>query len=323
MIEVRSKFTQEFRSLAYVIKHSRSFLLFAHSNPDPDTVGSVITWHEYLTNCGKKVDISCFDAFPATLEPLFSYDFLHPDQIDVSQYDVIIACDSVERGYHKIHGLFHEKQVTVLLDHHPNLSITGDITIIDSDLSSTCELMYLYFAGQNIEITPQLSTSLLLGILSDTGNLQHPNTTPQVLEIVSLLLKNGASQRKILNVLSNNNSLSTLYIWGRALERARFNQRNGAVVTAITEDDLVECKASPEKISQIATMLTAVPNAKYSLVLSQKSKDVVRGSLRALKYANIDVSRIANQFGGGGHKLASGFEIKGRLTQASDGWVVV
>ncbi|EKE18711.1 MAG: hypothetical protein ACD_9C00256G0001, partial [uncultured bacterium] len=162
-----------------------------------------------------------------------------------------------------------------------------------------------------------------IGILSDTGNFQHANTSSRVMEISSDLMKKGASVSKIIEATFANKKLSTLKLWGRAFEKAKINPLNGLITTVLTEADIEECNASTEDIGQVASILNTVPGTKFSLVLSQRDKGIIKGSLRSEEYKGVDVSQIAHQFGGGGHKLASGFEVKGKIIETESGWEIV
>src|SRR3989344_456618 len=259
-------FDSEFHTLEYIILKSKRVLLFAHSRPDPDTVGANLALTEYVKNCGKHVDIACFDAFPDTLKSLREEIFFHPDQLDLGSYDAVIACDSVDRGFDKIVEALAPEQVVVLIDHHPNINITGDVMMIDADL-----------------------------------------------------VRKGAPLAKITKVIFTNKNIAALKLWGRAFEKAHFNQKNGMLVTAITKKDVEECRASVEDIYQVTSILSAVPDAKFALVLSERAGNIVRASLRSMEQHGVDVSAIAEQFGGGGHKLASGFEIHGKLVETQNG----
>lgn len=316
-------FDSEFHTLQYIILKSNRVLLFAHSRPDPDTVGANLALAEYIRSCGKYVDIACFDAFPDTLKAIGEEVFLHPDQINITSYDAVIACDSVDRGFHKIIDTLPASQVVVLIDHHPDISITGDVVIIDTEYSSSSELIYLFLASVHAKITKSIATLLLMGILFDTGGFQHSNVSPQVMHIASDLMKKGAPLGKITQTIFTKNSIGALKLWGRAFEKARFHTKNGMLVTAITEKDITDCHATAEDIYQVASILSTVPDAKFALVLSQQGGDVVRASLRSMKQHGIDVSAIAHRFGGGGHKLASGFEVKGKLVETEAGFVVL
>ena len=316
-------FDTEFNTLSYIIKNSKKILLFAHSNPDGDTAGSVLALKEYLSSLEKTVDIACLDPIPSFLEVLTEYKFEFPENLALESYDAVIGCDSVERGFQSALPMLSENAVTIIIDHHPDINITADVVIIDSKSSSVCEILYEYFISQNITVSKNIATYLMVGIMSDTGNFQHSNTTSRVMEISSDLLKKGASVSKIVKATFANKKLSTLKLWGRAFEKAKINPTNGLITTVLTQSDIETCNATTEDIGQVASILNTVPGTKFSLVLSEREGGVIKGSLRSEEYKGINVSEIAHLFGGGGHKLASGFEIKGKIIETDNGWEIV
>ena len=316
-------FAQEFHTLNFAIRESDRILLFAHSHPDGDTVGSVLALREYVLSIGKEVDIACYDQFPDYLKNVASIEFLSPDNLDIRKYNLVIAADSVERGFQKIKDQFQENQVLALIDHHPDITIKGDINIIDASYSSVCEIIYNFFENSKIKITRQMATVLLLGILSDTGMFQHSNTTPRVMSIASALMKAGAPMAKIVQTSFANKNISTLKLWGKAFEKAKINPENGMIASVLTRADLEECSASTDDIARVSEILNTVPGTKFALILSERGDGIIKGSLRSEDYKGVDVSAIAASFGGGGHRLASGFEIKGTIQETEDGWEIV
>lgn len=317
------RFATEFRNLKYIVGSAKSVLLVAHSRPDADTVGANVALKEYLLGLGKTVDIVCYNPFPDYLANLFVHEFQAPDQVDWSAYDAVIAADSVDRGFDRMAGNLTEQHMVVLLDHHPDIETTGDVVIIDAMYSSTCELLFDYFEYANVTITLRMATALLTGILGDTGNFQHSCTTPRVMEIASILMRKGAPLSKIVDSVFTNKKISTLKLWGRAFVKAKVNQKNGMIASALTQADIAECGASTDDVNQVATILNTVPGTKFSLVFFQQDDKTVKGSLRSEEGKGVDVSAIAHQFGGGGHRLASGFEMLGKIVETETGWVVV
>lgn len=317
-----TSFKQEFHSLHFVLQNAKKVLLFAHTRPDADSVGATVALEQYLKNIAKSVDIACFDPFPEILHPILSGVFSHPDQLDLRQYDVIVAADSVDRGFDQIRNTLSEKQLIILIDHHPNIELSGDIVIIDSRLSSTCEILALFFESINFQVNKTIATALLAGIFFDTAGFHNRCTSPQVMEITSRLIKHGASLEKISRTIYTKSNLPALKLQGRAIEKARYYEENGSLVTAITQKDLALCGAKPEDVYWATSTLSTVPDIRFSLVLSERENGIVRGSLRTAEGQTIDVSAIAKQFGGGGHKLASGFEVKGRILETLNGWEV-
>ena len=318
-------YQREFRSLSAVFRNSRRVLLFAHRRPDPDTIGSTVALKRYLQDSGKIVDIACFDPFPAYAKTLFQERFLHPTKIDFSLYDVFVGCDSVERGFHEVQDRIHpEKQVVVILDHHHDVRLSGDIVINDDDhFSSTAEILYTFFRFEGVRISHRLATPLLFGIAGDTGNFQHRCTSSQTLQAVSELLKAGAPLKEITKVVASNKNVALLHLWGKALEKARFHAQTGMIYAALSEEDLKEYRdiLSSEDIKKVSSFLATVPYARFSLFAFQEDPETIRCSLRSEK-EGIDVSHIAQSFGGGGHALAAGFIVKGRIVPTPEGWTV-
>lgn len=317
------KFKKEFNTLNYIVKKSNRILLFAHSRPDSDTIGANLAFYYYLREIGKDVVVACFDEMPEYLKIFAHYELKKPNEIDLQSFDSIIAMDSVERGFEKIRDKFVDKQVVVLIDHHPDVKDGGDLNILDAGYSSVSEIIFDFFEFHEFKISSQIATLLLMGILGDTGNLQHSNTTPKVMHTVAKLLNRGASVAKISKMIFSNNRFSTLKLWGRALEKAKINPENKMISTVITKKDLEECQASYDDTAEIASILNTVPETNFSLVLSERDGGIIKGSLRSEKYKGMDVSEVAHQFGGGGHKLASGFEIKGKIVEDREGWRIV
>lgn len=317
-------FKKEFKTLAYVFERSERILLFAHNRPDPDTVGANMALYFYLTEgLGKKVDVACWNEYPEMLEDLILGQFIHPDSLDTSIYDVVVASDSVDRGFHLIRERFHEDQVVALLDHHPDIELHGDVVLIDAEYSSTCEIVYLFFQDQNIVLTPKIATALLTGILFDTGGFQHASVSPQIMAIASELMKAGAPLGKISKTLFTQKNLPAMRLWGRAFDKVKYVAKEQMLVTAITQSDIRDCEAKADDIYELASILCTVPNIRYAMVLSEREPGLIRANLRAMKNSGFDVSNLAHQFGGGGHTLASGFELPGMLVETSDSYAIM
>lgn len=318
------KFAKEFNRIKKELEGAKKILLVAHVRPDDDSVGSVFVLKEYLiNNLGKKAVAACSDSLPEHLKDIFvGENFAGPEKLKVSDYDLLIGCDAVERGFEEIVTGKGKNQTIILLDHHPHLEmrkIKPDIVISDENYSAVCEILYDFFDFHRIEISKKMATYLLTGILGDTGIFQHANTTPRVMEITADLMRRGAPLAKTIQSSFKSKRLETLKLWGRALERAEMNEKTGVIMSYITKGDLDELGATSEDISNVAEILNTVSEAKFSLVLTEREDNKIKGSLRSEWYKNVDVSEIARKLRGGGHRLASGFEIVGKLVKDGEG----
>lgn len=172
------------------------------------------------------------------------------------------------------------------------------------------------------EITKEIATSLLAGIFYDTGGFKHENTTAEALEASAELLKKGARIDKIALHLFGKKSPNAIKAWARALDNARFDPDKKMVFSVITEEDLKDINVNEDDLFEgFVEMLNTMPQSKFALFLRQEG-DMVKGSLRSESHKKVDVSKIARSFGGGGHKLASGFGIKGKLVKKGDEWEI-
>jgi phosphoesterase RecJ-like protein len=251
--------------------------------------------------------------------------FLDPKKINTDEYDLLVGCDAVERSFEKIVARKNANQKIIIFDHHPTLDfkiIRPDIVVKDEKYSSVCEIIYEFFDFHRIDITKKMASYLLAGILYDTGAFQHANTSARVMEIAAALMRRGAPMNKIIQATFKDKKLETLKLWGRAMERAEINEKTGAIMSFITKDDMEELGMEEDSVGRIAELLNTVSGTKFSLVLIEKEKNKVKGSLRSEWYKNVDVSEIARTLRGGGHKLASGFEIVGKIEKGEDGIIV-
>lgn len=316
-------FIREFSHVDRVLRQARNVLIVPHTRPDPDAAASAVSLKLFIEeNYALETTFACFSPYPQFLtNTLGSHTFHIPDapNFDLLKYDVAIGCDSIERGFNHILPRLSEDCITISFDHHLNISVETDVRIIDSSYASTTELLYAFFLSTHGTITPDISTALLTGVIGDTGIFQHACTSPDVLSVSSELVRRGASISKIVNTSFAHKKIETLNLWGRALERARFNKSTGLVTTVLTTEDIGSSGPSSEEIKEVATILASVPQVKAAILLTQISRNVLKASLRSHKDSGINVAEIAQSFGGGGHRLSAAFELPGTLTTSSNG----
>jgi phosphoesterase RecJ-like protein len=320
------KLSKNFNQLEKNLKKGSLFLLVIHPKPDADALGSAFAFKNYLeNNLGKTAEIYSVDTPGEAFKELFPVKQVS-QRYDLKKYDTIVFLDRGDIYYklkfdQKIVELTEKPQI-INIDHHPDTNIPEALNVRDSKSPATCEIIYRYFDYVRYNLTPQDAQNLLNGIFSDTGGFRHNNTTPQSLEITGNLMRKGASTTKISKKLYFNKSLQTLKLWSIALERAKLEPKSGMIISFITKKDLEKCGATSADISGISEVLNTIAESKFSLVLAEPEKNKIKASLRSDEHKGVDVSKIARKFKGGGHKLASGFELKGSLKQRGDSWVI-
>lgn len=297
------------------IAKAQKIVLLAHRKPDGDTLGATLALHFGLRAMGKETTLACWDT------PADVYHFL-PDierfvtDFSPSLFDLGIVSDAGASYMTKFHERYPDL-FTVLpfinIDHHPSNDNYGAVNIVHPTAASTTMITFAFLKYCGMPVTRQMATALLTGLYTDTGSLRHSNTTPEVYRTAAALLKLGGNLPLIINTIFKTKPLGTLRLWGRVLSNIRTNE-DGVTLSVATNQDIKDCDSDEEALSGVIDYLNAVPDAKFSVLLSEDSMGHVKGSFRTMR-DDVDLSAIAGVFGGGGHKKAAGFTIPGRLAQ--------
>lgn len=318
------------QTLERLIRQSKRILLTMTTGPDGDSIGSLLAMRYLVNHYGKESFLYSPDPIP----PMFDYlgkqgTIMRELEGSVHDYDLIIIFDT---GDMKRTPLIDEiikrnpaKTVVMNIDHHPTtIEYNGkravDHSHVDISASSTTQIMHRLLDHLHVPLDRHVATSLLTGILTDTGHFSNLGTTQEAMEIAASLLAKGADHRTITEATMRNKSIGTLQLWGRALSRLTINHKTGVVSTVITLADIKECDVDDEATTGIANFLNSLSEGKIALVLQEEPDGMVKGSLRTT--SDINVANIAKKFGGGGHAKAAGFKVKGKLVKSSKGWKV-
>jgi phosphoesterase RecJ-like protein len=215
-------------------------------------------------------------------------------------------------GLHETHPeIFNKNFPLINIDHHYLTNENyGTVNLVE-DLPSSCSLLLKLFQALNWKINKNISTCLMLGIYTDTGSLQHSNMDSQTFKDVAFLLRNKANLESIKKNVFRTKSFSQLKLWGRVLSRVSTNSEKVSS-SYVNLRDFNNTHTSINDLTGIVDYLNSIPNSKYSILLTEQESGKVKGSMRTLD-DNIDLTKIAGLMGGGGHKKASGFSIKGKL----------
>ncbi len=236
---------------------------------------------------------------------------------DGSKYDLILVIDTADltllgSTYTEHTELF--SNVPILnVDHHISNSAFGQTHLIDPTSASATEVLYHWFMATpqwKDKVTADIATLLLTGLITDTRSFQNPNTTPRSLEVAANLLDMGARQQEIIQHVYKTKPLSTLKIWGRALNRIQVDPEARIVWSTVSRDDFAEMAATSKETQGILDeLITTVPDADVHALFTEVEDGGFKASLRSS--AAIDVNVMAGRlFGGGGHARASGFKVK-------------
>ncbi|MBT3864968.1 bifunctional oligoribonuclease/PAP phosphatase NrnA [Candidatus Peregrinibacteria bacterium] len=311
--------------------------IISHRSPDGDAVGSNLALRYALEAQGKHVVSACVDPVPGNSIWLAEAKTFVQD-FDVDDFDVIV---SVDCGAKKLVS-FHEKKPELFegppvekdgawvpgppakpfinIDHHESNKGYGTINLVDPQAAATAFIIFFFIRYAGWEITKNTATALMHGLYFDTGSFMHSNTNEYVLKVASELMAKGADFKRTAKELFHTTPLNKMRLWGRILERTYVNE-DGVTVSAVNKHDYEVTDSVSGDTGGIIDFLNSVPGSKYTILLSEDERGMVKGSLRTQR-DDVNLSDIAGEFGGGGHPKASGFGMPGRL-EPQISWKVV
>lgn len=307
------------------IKSSDNILLATHDAPDGDALSSVCALIEILETLKKKHTAYCYDA------PPYQFDFLpHIEKIisdkkkfNFSDFDLIIALDCGGINRTKLAAEINSRnknQIVIDIDHHPRMEAYADFELRDPLAAATAEVLYCFIKANNIKVTKNIANCLLTGILTDTGNFLYPSTSQKTVEIASEMLARGARLPQIMENTWRNKSLMSMKIWGTAMSRLKINPEYNFAHTVLTLEDVKD--ATEEEIEGLSGFISNLHDVKGILLLREQPDGMLKGSLRTSRN-DVNLNKMAALLGGGGHRRASGFKVKGRLKETKDGWMII
>ncbi|MEQ1849417.1 MAG: DHH family phosphoesterase [Candidatus Peribacteraceae bacterium] len=244
-------------------------------------------------------------------------DHVHFHESHGTAYDLIVVVDSAELS---LLGSFYTENIDLFqsvpvlnVDHHVSNTHFGQLQLIDPTAASATELLFAWFQMHpkwRICITPDIATLLLTGLITDTRSFQNPNTTPKSLEVAAQLLDLGARQQEIIQHVYKTKPLSTLKIWGRALNHIQVDSETRIVWSAVSREDLLEMGATSKETHGILDeLISTVPDADVHVLFTELEDSGMKASMRSSPAIDVNVA-AGRLFGGGGHARAAGFKVK-------------
>ena len=304
-----------FSKIADFISSNNKFILTAHETPDGDAIGSECALYAALKQLGKEVIILNADGmakkynfmdFDRAVQELNSPDML-PQNI---QDWVLIILDTND-----IHNIGQVAELVLpyvkeyfIIDHHENGIdiLTGNL--VESDASSTCEILFDLFMEMCIKLTLPISLAIYTGIVYDTGSFIYPKTTAKTFFIAQKLVESGVSPNDVYAKIYESNSISSLMLQSKVMSTLELFFDNHVSVLTMCKEMIIECGAIYEESDTIINIPLKSEDIKVSVFFKENEEGILRCSMRSK--GNINVSEIAQLYGGGGHKTAAGFKSK-------------
>ncbi len=292
------------------LKDAKTIGIVGHVRPDGDCIGSCMALSLYLKN-----NLSKDRTIDVYLEPIPSKFWLWEEAKLVKQtndnnikYDCFIALDagSKERlGFAETY--YDEAKTKINIDHHISNNGFGEINHIIDNSSSTCEVLFDLFDEDKIDL--EVAKALYLGLIHDTGVFKHSNTTEKTMNIAGKLIAKGVPFSKMIDETFFQKDYIQNQILGRCLLESILVLDGKCIVSTLRKDVIDLYGAVPADLDGIIDQLRITKGVEVAIFLYESKLHEFKVSLRA--NGNVNVSKIAALFGGGGHIKAAGCTIQG------------
>lgn len=301
-----------YRQAAKKIREAGNILLVSHVMPDGDNIGSLLGMLNSLRLSGYDVDAANTDPVPAV------FNFLHGAEgimrlSDVERrYDLLIVLDasSVERT--GAADLAKYSDFVINIDHHVCNDNFGDINIVFTDYSSTVQIVYELLRAGRFKMDAGVASCLYCGLMTDTVGFQTASTNESVFKMAAHLVSLGASPNSTSREIFQNRSLPSVVILGKTLSSLNFINNNTICWSKVEWKTVRDAGGGPGDSFGAVNQMLAIRGVEVAVLFHEQKDGKVILDFRSKSV--IDVNKVANHFGGGGHMRASGATVTGELT---------
>jgi phosphoesterase RecJ-like protein len=300
------------KQVAAMIAQAERVWLVSHVLPDGDALGSSLGLMHLLRAQGQQARV--FSAGPIPEEYLFlpGMDQVSDALPDKGDQDlaVMLDCHQPQRTGPVSEAFLAKLPQVAIIDHHQGAVDFGQAAWVDPSFAATSEMVTLLAQAEGWDITPEAATCLFTGVQTDTGSFRYANTTPRVFRVAADLAQAGAQVWPISQEVYATRP-KRLRLLGRIMDNLELSQEGRLALSQITLADLEKVGAGPADLEQAVETLRLIPGVEVSALFRQTPKGAVKVSMRSR--GKVDVSRVAIELGGGGHKSAAGVTLEGNL----------
>lgn len=294
------------------LESKKTVAIGGHVRPDGDCVGSTMGLYQYIKTWYPDVKVDVYlEDIPESFKKLIAVSNQIKGKIDEEIcYDLFIALDCGDAARLGFSGvLFDKAKHTLCVDHHVSNMAFADENHIVPEASSTSELIYHLLPYERI--TTEIAECLYLGIVHDTGVFQYSSTAPETMEAAANLMRKGIRANEIIDKTFYEKTYAQNQILGRALLESILFMDGKCIFTCLTKKIMDFHGVKPKDLEGIVSQLRVTEGVEVAIFLYQTDEQEYKVSLRAS--GDVDVSKVAQKFGGGGHKKAAGVTMKGTM----------
>jgi phosphoesterase RecJ-like protein len=291
------------------IRARQRFVLSSHSRPDGDSIGSQLAMVYALRALGKEAIAVNADAAPP---PLMAFPGV-PDIVIAPRvegtFDAAIVMECGDLGRTGVADL--DQQFVINIDHHPGNSGYGQLTWFDASAAACAEMVYDLVGALGVRLTTEIATHVYLAILTDTGSFHYSGISPRTFEICKECLDAGVDPVLVARNVYDSNNMGRLKLFGSVLSAMQIDATGRIAIVYVDHEMAREAGGTYEDTEGLINLPLTVKEIQAVVFFKQIEGDEYRISLRSK--GDIDIGAIAKEFGGGGHKNASGCTVAGPI----------
>ena len=295
-----------------LIESKRRFAITSHVRPDGDSLGSSLGLYWLLRALEKDAEIIMRDPVPHSYQQLpGARDVRVTPAVDRAYEAVfVIECSDITRP-----GLIDlEKQFVVNIDHHSTTALFGSINWIDSTASAVGEMIYNLCKATGVRVTKEMAECVYTALITDTGSFHYSNTTERTFKVASELVRTGVKPAKTAECVFASYPWSRIQLMGAVLSTAKRDASGRVACMRQTMEMQKSADASDEDADGFVNYPLTVGEVEAVALLKECTPGVYRTSLRSK--GDVNVARVAEMFGGGGHRNAAGCTLEGAWEEA-------
>jgi phosphoesterase RecJ-like protein len=293
---------------ANAIADAETVALACHVSPDGDALGSMLGLFHVLRAAGRDV-VASFPA-PFIVAPHYrelpGLDLLTPPGEFPLEPDVMLTFDCGSLGrLGDLEPAAKAARELIVVDHHISNDRYGTINLVEPDAAASGTVVLRLVDALGLPLNRDAAVCLYAALVCDTGRFQYDTTTPAVFDMARRLTEYEVPVARLSRTLFEEHRFAYLQLLGEALGNAELVREQRLVWTAVTADMLARHHVEMEEVEGLIDILRRASEAEVTCVLKEEHDGTVRVSLRSL--GGVDVRRIAEAHGGGGHRFAAGF----------------
>ena len=297
-----------------LIENKQIFGITTHLRPDGDGIGSSLALCWLLKSLGKTAEVILRDPVPSSCLRLTGAENVrYVKKIDC-EYDAVFVIECSDPKRPGIENL--ENQFLVNIDHHATCELFGEVNWIDATASAVGEMIYNLCKAIGGRITKEIAECVYTALLTDTGSFHYSNTSERTFKVASELIRAGVKPAKLAESVFNSYPWSRIELLWRVLSTVRRDASGKVAYLLQTQDMLDNAGATEEDAEGFVNMPLTAEEVEASVMLKESAPEVFRVSLRSK--GDVNVVRIAEKFGGGGHKNAAGCTVRGKLSEIEE-----